>query len=53
MKVIEIKNLKKAYRIEKLDVPVNLEITQGEFVAIMGPVWKREIHAFKHIGAAR
>ncbi len=40
MKVIEIKNLKKTYRLEKLDVPVlhgvNLEITQGEFVAIMG-----------------
>jgi macrolide transport system ATP-binding/permease protein len=40
MKVIEIKNLKKTYRLEGLDVPVlhgiNLEITQGEFVAIMG-----------------
>ncbi len=40
MKVIEIKNLKKTYRLEKLDIPVlhgiNLEITHGEFVAIMG-----------------
>jgi macrolide transport system ATP-binding/permease protein len=40
MKVIEIKNLKKTYRLEKLEVPVlhgiNLEIMQGEFVAIMG-----------------
>ncbi|GHT04387.1 macrolide export ATP-binding/permease protein MacB [Endomicrobiia bacterium] len=40
MKAIEIKNLKKTYHLEKLDVPVlhgiNLEIMQGEFVAIMG-----------------
>ncbi|MDR3256674.1 MAG: ABC transporter permease [Endomicrobium sp.] len=40
MKVIELKNLKKTYHLEKLDVPVlhgiNLEIMQGEFVAIMG-----------------
>ncbi|MDR1195982.1 MAG: ABC transporter permease [Endomicrobium sp.] len=41
MKVIELKNLKKTYHLEKLDVPVlhgiNLEISQGEFVVIMGP----------------
>ncbi|MDR3071090.1 MAG: ABC transporter ATP-binding protein, partial [Endomicrobium sp.] len=40
MKVIELKNLKKTYHLEKLDVPVlhgiNLEIMQGEFVAVMG-----------------
>ncbi|MDR0800526.1 MAG: ABC transporter permease [Endomicrobium sp.] len=40
MKVIELKNLKKTYHMEKLDVPVlhsiNLEIAQGEFVAVMG-----------------
>jgi macrolide transport system ATP-binding/permease protein len=40
MKVIELKNLKKTYHLEKLDVPVlhgiNLVIEQGEFVAIMG-----------------
>ena len=41
MKVIELKNLKKTYHLEKLDVPVlhgiNLEISRGEFVVIMGP----------------
>lgn len=41
MKVIELKNLKKTYHLEKLDVPVlhgiDLEISQGEFVVIMGP----------------
>lgn len=41
MKVIELKNLKKTYHLEKLDVPVlhgiDLDITQGEFVVIMGP----------------
>ncbi|MDR2426528.1 MAG: ABC transporter permease [Endomicrobium sp.] len=41
MKVIELKDLKKTYHLEKLDVPVlhgiNLEISQGEFVVIMGP----------------
>jgi macrolide transport system ATP-binding/permease protein len=40
MKVIELKNLKKTYHLEKLDVPVlhgiDLSIEQGEFVAIMG-----------------
>ncbi|MDR2616723.1 MAG: ABC transporter permease [Endomicrobium sp.] len=40
MKVIELKDVKKTYYLEKLDVPVlhgiNLEINQGEFVAIMG-----------------
>ncbi|MDR3112269.1 MAG: ABC transporter permease [Elusimicrobiota bacterium] len=40
MKVIELKNIKKTYRLGKLEVPVlygiNLEIYQGEFVAIMG-----------------
>jgi len=40
MKVIELKNIKKVYRLKNLDVPVlhgiNLEIMQGEFVAIMG-----------------
>ncbi|MDR1522350.1 MAG: ABC transporter ATP-binding protein, partial [Endomicrobium sp.] len=40
MKVIELKGVKKTYHLEKLDVPVlhgiNLEISQGEFVAIMG-----------------
>ncbi len=41
MKVIELKGLKKTYHLEKLDVPVlhgiDLDIVQGEFVAIMGP----------------
>lgn len=41
MKVIQLKNLKKTYHLEKLDVPVlhgiDLEISQGEFVVIMGP----------------
>ncbi|MDR1418181.1 MAG: ABC transporter permease [Endomicrobium sp.] len=40
MKVIELKGVKKTYHLEKLEVPVlhgiNLEIKQGEFVAIMG-----------------
>ena len=40
MKVIELKDVKKIYHLEKLAVPVlhgiNLEINQGEFVAIMG-----------------
>ncbi|MDR1696564.1 MAG: ABC transporter permease [Endomicrobium sp.] len=40
MKVIELKGLKKTYHLEKIDVPVlhgiDLEINQGEFVAIMG-----------------
>ncbi|MCL2144270.1 MAG: ABC transporter permease [Endomicrobia bacterium] len=40
MKVIELKGLKKTYHLEKIDVPVlhgiDLEIYQGEFVAIMG-----------------
>ncbi|GHT54227.1 macrolide export ATP-binding/permease protein MacB [Endomicrobiia bacterium] len=40
MKIIELKNLKKTYYLGKLDVPVlrgiDLEIMQGEFVAIMG-----------------
>lgn len=40
MNVIELKNLKKTYYLGKLDVPVlhgiDLEIIQGEFVAIMG-----------------
>lgn len=41
MSVIELKNIKKTYHLEKLDVPVlhgiSLSISQGEFVAIMGP----------------
>ena len=41
MKVVELKNLKKTYHLEKLDVPVlhgiDLEISRGEFVVIMGP----------------
>ncbi|MCL1972578.1 MAG: ABC transporter permease [Endomicrobia bacterium] len=40
MKVVELKGLKKTYHLEKIDVPVlhgiDLEINQGEFVAIMG-----------------
>jgi macrolide transport system ATP-binding/permease protein len=40
MKIIELKNIKKTYHLEKLDIPVlhgiDLEIEQGEFVAIMG-----------------
>ncbi|MDR1952028.1 MAG: ABC transporter permease [Elusimicrobiota bacterium] len=40
MKIIELKNLKKTYHLEKTEVPVlhgiNLEIEQGEFVMIMG-----------------
>ncbi|MDR2191884.1 MAG: ABC transporter permease [Endomicrobium sp.] len=40
MKVIELKNIKKTYHLEKLDVPVlhgiTLTIEHGEFVAIMG-----------------
>jgi macrolide transport system ATP-binding/permease protein len=40
MKVIELKNIKKTYQLEKLDIPVlhgiDLEIEQGEFVVIMG-----------------
>jgi len=40
MKVIELKGLKKTYHLEKIDVPVlhgiDLEVEQGEFVAIMG-----------------
>ncbi|MCL2335679.1 MAG: ABC transporter permease [Endomicrobia bacterium] len=40
MKVIELKGLKKTYYLEKIDVPVlhgiDLEVEQGEFVAIMG-----------------
>ncbi|MDR0724272.1 MAG: ABC transporter ATP-binding protein, partial [Endomicrobium sp.] len=40
MKVIELKDVKKTYHLEKLNVPVlhgiDLEINQGEFVAIMG-----------------
>lgn len=41
MKVIELKNIKKTYFLEKIDVPVlhgiDLDIMQGEFVVIMGP----------------
>jgi macrolide transport system ATP-binding/permease protein len=40
MSVIELKGIKKTYRLEELDVPVlhgiDLTIEQGEFVAIMG-----------------
>jgi len=40
MKVIELKNIKKVYYLKDLEVPVlrdiNLEIMQGEFVAIVG-----------------
>ncbi|MDR1418129.1 MAG: ABC transporter permease [Endomicrobium sp.] len=40
MKIIKLKNIKKTYLLEKLEVPVlhgiDLEITQGEFVAIVG-----------------
>ncbi|MDR3124891.1 MAG: ATP-binding cassette domain-containing protein [Endomicrobium sp.] len=39
MKIIELKNIKKTYHLEKLEVPVlhgiDLEIEQGEFIAIM------------------
>ncbi|MDR0956562.1 MAG: ABC transporter permease [Endomicrobium sp.] len=41
MKVIELKNIKKTYRLERFNISVlhgiNLEIMQGEFVIIMGP----------------
>ncbi|MDR2772074.1 MAG: ABC transporter permease [Elusimicrobiota bacterium] len=40
MKIIELKNIKKSYQLEKIEVPVlhgiDLDIEQGEFVMIMG-----------------
>lgn len=41
MKIIELKNISKTYRMGKIDLPVlrdiSLDISRGEFVAIMGP----------------
>jgi len=41
MALVEITSLKKSYRVGEIDVPVlkgiDLEIDEGEFVALMGP----------------
>lgn len=55
---IKLEGLSKTYN-PKSDFPVHavqsvdLEIKQGEFVAIMGPFWFRENDPTKHVGRDR
>ena len=53
--MIKTVNLQKVYRTEEVETTalrnVNLEISEGEFVAVMGPLGLRQIHASERAGA--
>jgi predicted ABC-type transport system involved in lysophospholipase L1 biosynthesis ATPase subunit len=50
--VIEMIDIEKTYRIADNEYPVlegiNLNIAQGEFIALIGPFRQRQVHAYEH-----
>ena len=55
--MITIQNLKKSFRTEEVETlalnNVNLNVAEGEFVAIMGAFWLWKINLVEHYRHAR
>ena len=48
--MIEIKNISKTFKNNKVLDGIDLTINQGDVVAIIGTFWNRKIHIFKMCG---